>query len=325
QRAIDAVRLAARLMICPPVLVFLKTMLQGAQDDISPLDRLLTLVILRRLALQLQVMSWFEHALQRSFAHARVEDLASFAFSALRPPWPRRLLALSHRSRDLKPALMNLHAWGNFRFSIDAMFAPHWETNVGTVWGLFSAVPGLIRIRSANYDESVWCRREREILDYLCEQDDFLRGRHVIELDETHLPLLDAQIPPAGAETATVIKGGQFPPFTHVFIVYPFDAWECKLLACVAVTRQLFYISRSAVNTAVVCHQLAQGNLPSCPPLTNHPDGWASIAQLFHSFQQEWSEDPNVFPMAIDEQQYTEEDIARDRASAHALINLSDG
>src|SRR5262249_13765267 len=104
QRAIDAVRLAARLMICPPVLVFLKTMLQGAQDDISPLDRLLTLVTLPRLALQLQVMSGFEHALHRPFAHARVEALPSSASSPPRPHCPRRLLALSHRSRDLKPA-----------------------------------------------------------------------------------------------------------------------------------------------------------------------------------------------------------------------------
>jgi hypothetical protein len=32
-----------------------------------------------------------------------------------------------------------------------------------------------------------------------------------------------------------------------------------------------------------------------------------------------------VLPTAIDEQQYTEEDIARDRACARALINLSDG
>ena len=142
-------------------------------------------------------MSWFEHALSHSFAHARVEDLASFAFSALRPHWPRRLLALSHRSQDVKPALMNLRAWGNFRYSIDAMFPPHWETNVGMVWGLFSAVPGLIRIRSSSYDESVWCRREHEIFDYLCDEDDFLRGRHVIELGEADLPLLDAQIPPA--------------------------------------------------------------------------------------------------------------------------------
>jgi hypothetical protein len=133
QRAFDAVRMAARLMICPSILVFLKTMLRGEPDGTVTVDRLLALVILRRLSLQLQAMAWFEHAIQRSFSDLRVEDLASFAFSALRPHWPRRLLALSHRSGDVKPALMNEQLWGNFRFSIDALFPPNWETNVGTV------------------------------------------------------------------------------------------------------------------------------------------------------------------------------------------------
>ena len=114
-------------MICPPVLMFLKAMLRGG-GEIKPLDRLLALAILRRLSLQLQVMAWFEHAMNHSFVDTRVEDLATFAFSALRPHWPRRLLALSHRSRDVKTALMQLQAWGNFRYSIDALFPPHWET-----------------------------------------------------------------------------------------------------------------------------------------------------------------------------------------------------
>src|SRR4029079_4104166 len=120
-----------------------------------------------------------------------------------------RLLALSHRSRDVKAALMQLEAWGNFRFSIDALFPPHWETNVGTVWGLFSAVPGLVRIPSAHYDASEWCRREHEIFDYLCEEDDFLRGRQVIELDAASLPLLDALLPPATAAPG-IMKAGRF-------------------------------------------------------------------------------------------------------------------
>lgn len=325
QRAVEAARMAARMMICPPVLVFLKTMIQGRQEGIGSLERLLGLAILRRLTLQLQVMAWFEQAVHHPFADTRVQDLASFAFSAVRPHWPRRLLALSHRSRDVKRELMQLEAWGNFRYSIDALFPPHWESNVGTVWGLFSAVPGLVRIPSSHYDESEWCRREREIFDYLCDEDDFLRGRRVIELDAAHLPLLDAQVPPAAEDFGPLAKPGQFPPLTSVFIVYPFEAWECRLLACAAVTRMLFLQLRTAADTAFVCHRLAQGDLPGAPPLTNHPDGWAPVAALLRTFAQEWGDGLDTFPMAIDEAHYTADDVARDVASAGTLIDLSDG
>jgi len=320
-----AVQMAARLMICPPVLVFLKTMVQGGRDGITPLDRLMGLAILRRLTLQLQVMAWFEQALDQEFADVRVQDLASFAFSALRPHWPRRLLALSHRSKDVKDALMQLKAWGNFRYSIDALFVPHWESNVGTVWGLFSAVPGLVRIPSPHYEDSEWCRREREIFDYLCEHDDFLRGRQVIEFDAAQLSLLDAEVPPSREDFGPVFKPGRFPPWTEVYIVYPFDAWECRLLACANVVRWIFMLTRNATDTGVVCHLLAQGQLPIAPPLTNHPDGWAPLAALLRTFEQEWSDDPNVFPIQIDDQQYTPEDIARDVVCAQSLVDLSDG
>jgi hypothetical protein len=117
--------------------------------------------------------------------------------------------------------------------------------------------------------------------------------------DATHLPLLDAQIPPAGAETASLVKGGQFPPLTPVFMCTRSLPKECRLLPCVAVTRQLFSMLRSAVDTAVVCHQLAQGNLPSCPPLTNHLDGWASIARLFHSFSRNGARIRTCFPRPL--------------------------
>jgi hypothetical protein len=83
-------------------------------------DHLLATIVFRRWALQLQAMSWVETALQRSWQHLRPEDLTAFAFSALRPHWPSRLLGLSHRSMDVKGALRATPAWGNFRYSIDA-------------------------------------------------------------------------------------------------------------------------------------------------------------------------------------------------------------
>jgi hypothetical protein len=325
ERARAAVRMAARLMICPPVLVFLKTVLSGQREGVTDYDRVMALGILRRLTLQLQAMAWFEHALEHEFADVRVQDLASFAFSAVRPHWPRRLLALSHRSRDVKNALMQLQLWGNFRFCIDALFLPQWETNVGTVWGLFSAVPGLVRIPSPHYEDSEWCRREREIFDYLCEYDDFLRGRHVIELEPTQLTLLDAQVPTGSKPNGSPFTPGNFPPLTTVWTVYPFEDWECRLLACASVTRSIFMMLRNAAETGVVCHLLARGELPTGPPLTNHPDGWAPIMTLFRTFAEEWSDDPNIFPLVIDDEQYKREDLVLDLSVAQSPLDLSDG
>jgi hypothetical protein len=81
----------------------------------------------------------------------------------------------------------------------------------------------------------------------------------------------------------------------------------------------------NATETAVVCHLLAQGRVPDHPPLTNHPDGWAPVMQLLSAFEREWSGDENIFPMAIDEEQYAKEDLERDTALVKNLVDLSDG
>jgi hypothetical protein len=321
-----ATQMAARLMVCPPILVFLKSRLREAATGDVLLEHLLTLVIVRRLVLELQAMSWLELALQNKFRDLRTQDLASFAFGACRPHWPRRLFALSHRSKDIKPTLMKLAAWGNFRYSIDAMFAPHWETNVATVWGLFSAVPGLIRVASEQYDNSEWCRREGELFDYLRDSDDFLHGRYVIEMNEAQLPAIDTAIP-IDSEPTILAKKGNFPPRTYVFIVYPIEAWESKLLASAAAVRFIFLQLRDAGLTAFVCQHLARGNLPppEVPPLTNHPDRWAPIATLFQEFQRDWGNNPAEFPITVDAKLHSEEEIDRDLASSELLIDLSDG
>jgi hypothetical protein len=325
--ALEATRMAAKLMVCPPILVFLKSKLRGTVQDEVTLDHLLALSVLRRLALQLQVMSWLEMALQHSFRHIRVEDLTSFAYSALRPHWPRRLFAVSHRSRDVKPALLSLNTWGNFRCSLDALFAPHWETNVATVWGLFSAVPGLIRVTSEHYEESKWCRRECEIFGYLCEHDDFLEGRRVVEMPDMQLHLLDAMVPPSPAEHR-LVKPGQFPPLTSVFMLFPFEAWECRLLACAAAVRFILLKVRDVELATRLCRHLAQGLLPPSDmiaPLTNHVDGWSPIVALFQAFQREWGDRGDAFPLAPNSGQYSHEEMERDIASAELLTDLSDG
>ena len=127
-------------------------------------------------------MSWLEDALARSWTQVRSQDLACFAFNAVKPDWPRRYIALSHRSMDAKPILQTMKAWISSLFAIDANYAPSWETNTGMVWGLFAATPVLIRIQSPNYAASEWCEREAELIRYLEETCDFMPRRWVFDL-----------------------------------------------------------------------------------------------------------------------------------------------
>jgi hypothetical protein len=44
-------------------------------------------------------------------------------------------------------------------------------------------VPIIVRMRSARYDESIWCARGFELFEYQIRSADFLRGRRVVDLD----------------------------------------------------------------------------------------------------------------------------------------------
>jgi hypothetical protein len=176
----------------------------------------------------------------------------------------------------------------------------------------------------------VWCRRERELFDYLRDSDDFLQGRHIIQLDESQLPLLDSTIAsgsPSIAPSAFLVGTGKFPQASPVFILYPFEAWESKLLAVAAAVRLICLKFRDLELTAFVCSYLAQGILTrkEIPPITNHPNGWAPIALLFQNFQREWGDKPDSFPLAIDAGLRSQQEIDRDLASANSLVDLSDG
>jgi hypothetical protein len=124
----DDLRISSRARLADQVAIELKVLPEPAAllplvaeqlRDREPADRLPEAVGARRRA------SWVDTALQRSWQHLRPEDLTAFAFSALRPRWPSRLLGLSHRSMDVKGVLRATPAWGNFRYSIDATFVPH--------------------------------------------------------------------------------------------------------------------------------------------------------------------------------------------------------
>jgi hypothetical protein len=325
--ALRAVRLAARLMISVPCWLFIQQQFRQITTSITP-DHLLACIVFRRCVLQLAVMSWLETALSRSsWQDIRPQDLMTFAFTALRPYWPRRVYAISHRSQDIKSALSTMRAWNNFRFSIDANFMPHWETNVATVWGLFSAVPALIRVPSQHYENSVWCRREREILEYL-RVDDFLPERYLIEVQEAQLPILDDALPSDTADATNLFTRSRFPHPTPVFRLFPYEPWECRLLACAAAVRFTFLKLRDRDLTEKTCRLLAGGVLlPSgvLPPLTNHPAGWRPIAELFTALHRDWSDEDGRFPIRMPAGEYTAEDFEKEIQLADTIMDLSDG
>jgi hypothetical protein len=324
--ALAAVQLAARVVVSIPVCLFLQQLFREARESVTT-GHLLATVVLRRWILQLQTMAWLEAALTHSWEHLRPQDLITFAFSALRPHWPRRLFGLSHRSLDVKHTLSTTRAWGSFRYSIDATFVPHWETNVATVWGLFSTTPGLIRVPSEHYADSVWCRRERELFEYLRE-DDFLDGRHLIEMPLSALASLDAAIPATDAEDQGVPSGrGQFPRMTTVFTLFPFEPWENRLLACAAAVRILFLRLQDPDLTRIACMRLANGTVPprEFAPLTNHPAGWSSVMELFASFHRDWADSADRFPLAVIADGPAPEDLVRDLDSVGDIVDLGDG
>lgn len=107
----------------------------------------MALAVVRRSLLTLKVMTWLEAALPDTWKVVRPQDLECFAFNALKPEWPRRLLGISHRSADVKAALIKMKVWRSSRCGIDANYVPAWETNTGMMWGLFAAAPAIARSR----------------------------------------------------------------------------------------------------------------------------------------------------------------------------------
>ena len=77
--------------------------------------------------------------------------------------------------------------------------------------GIIQYDPALIRVPSEHYEDSVWCRREREIFEYLRDQQDFLDGRFFIELPQSNLNDLDVVIPTPGGEGSRVFQSGPVP------------------------------------------------------------------------------------------------------------------
>jgi hypothetical protein len=278
---LDAVQMAAKLLRCHALVLGLTSAIASGDGPVKTL----AIAVIRRWVLTLQAMAWLEAALTHAWSDVRPKDLCCFALNATKPDWPRRVLAISHRSQDVKPALRSMHAWRAGRIALDANYIPSWETNTGMVWGLFAATPAIARIRSPTYQESVWCRRELELTDYLRERSDFLTRRWVIDLEARELQRLEAVVqawnPKALDEAPRPLP--EFPPLTEVCSPGPMPAWEVRMLRASGALRVMHAVIPGA--TPDVMNKVAQylrggGEIPGGAP-TNNPDGWRAYGEIF--------------------------------------------
>jgi hypothetical protein len=279
--ALQAVRLAARLLRNPAILIAIAECFSTENSYLQ----LVSLAVVRRCLLTLKAMTWLELALTHEWEFARPQDLCCFAFNAIKPEWPRRLLGISHRSADVKRTLMGMKLWNSSRCAIDANYVPSWETNTGMMWGLFAALPVIARIESPHYRYSIWCRREIEITDYLLENSDFLSSRWLLDVPAAELPSLDTASTawdlqddnPSGITLLT-----SFPPSSTVWSPRAMPEWEVKLLRAAGALRIMNVFLSDPEVTNFLADQLYSGlELPDRGAPTNNPDGWKAYAAIF--------------------------------------------
>jgi hypothetical protein len=321
---LDALRLAARLLRCEALAQGLVGAL-GAEDDYL---RTISLAVLRRWVLTTKVMMWLETALSHPWESVRPEDLACFAFNALKPDWPRRVVAVSHRSADVKSRLISMDVWRAGRCAIDANYVPSWETNTGMMWGLFAATPAIVRVESKTYRDSVWCRRELELSQYLMDHEDFLAERWLLDLDDSELDSLDSVTAAWSKETPEAPDLGplfrEFPPLCQVWTTEPLPSWEAALLRAAAALRVMsVFLGSPQLANHVAADPTPVLQTPTPPP-TNDPGGWAAYVALFDELRSVFGAAQGELPVRLPED-YSAEDVEVDRELSNRIPDLSTG
>jgi hypothetical protein len=327
----QAIQLAARIMRCTPVV-------QGLLDaagSAEPRQSTIALAVMRRWLLSLRVMHWLEGASSGSWRDIRSQDLACFAFSAVKPEWPRRVLAVSHRSVDVKPALRATGMWWWGLCSLDASYVPGWETNSGMIWSLFGACPAILRFESDRYAESVWCRREAELIDYLRDVEDFMAHRWISDVAPADLSSVDdvvagwrglsSESSSPGLEPGGVFR--EFPPLVEVWTPLAMPVWETRLFRASAALRAMnHFLGGDVALTNTWAELLLGGTLPppSIPAPTNNPDGWSAYTTIFRELVDACALDPDEFPIRLPDD-YSTEERQRDVDLFTRLPDLSEG
>ena len=244
----------------------------------DPIEAAVALCTLRRIALTLRVMAWAEDSLRANGALVRPKDILCFAYSAVRPEWPRRTVALSHRSSDVKQRLIETRFWSSPEASLDATFVPKWESNIAMIWGLFAPAPAIVRMTSKTYRDSEWCRRESEMLEHLLERGDFMQ-RVVIDASERDVMRLDDLLVPS-----TDAAVGVFPRRVELLSAPMLSPAESTVLSAAAAVRFIASATggRSASVSAVV-NMLCHGTIPTLDCPTNNADAWHGYVAIFRA------------------------------------------
>jgi len=326
----NAVRMAARMMRRNAVV---QGLIEAARSADSRLP-VIALAVVRRWLLTLRAMHWLEEAADSSWRDIRAQDLSCFAFSALKPEWPRRVLALSHRSVDAKPALQATGLWWSGLCALDASYVPAWETNTGMVWSLFGACPAIVRVASPRYTDSIWCRRESELSQYLHDRSDFMEGRWLIDVPLQDVPALERAfatwrssslgIPPPEQLLGALSR--EFPPMVQVWTPTPLPAWETTMLRAAAALRTINAFTGDAAATNRFAEFLLRGSLPplNLPAPTNNPDGWRAYVTIFQDLVNACRLDPGELPIRLPDD-YTAEASQIDADLGARLPEFSSG
>jgi hypothetical protein len=324
---LPAVQLSARLLRCPYIL---EGILAALDHRLLTYDRMAVCVI-RRWLLTLQILTWLEDALQRTWRWVRPLDLAVFGYSAVKPLWPRPLIALSHRSGDAKRVLKALGMWQSPVAAIDATYVPSWETNVAMIWGLFAASPVLVRVNSPTYQESLWCRREWEMAESLVTNADFLSSRRLIDIkvDElSHINDVVTRLEESrvrGREFVRDIGTPSFPMQSKCLVAHRLVDHQIVFLRAAGAVRIFHAVYRNPHKVNSIVDTLVQGVIPPMGSPTNNDDGWAAYVSMFRALVDAVGADPAVgSPLRLDGG--TDEDKwAKDKALVWALPDFSGG
>jgi len=306
----EALSRAARVLASPFMVRELVCTLQENDEA----GRYIALCVLRRLLLTLRTMAWAELALDNKHKHIRPLDLNCFAFAALKPEWPRRLVALSHRSQDVKPRLTSTSFWRSPLSAVDATYAPQWETNVGMIWSLFAPALVIVRMRSPTYLKSDWCARESEMLSYLRDKSDFM-PRILVDAGPNKIGDLDEFLGNNSSSDVT------FPPEVELLEPPPVSNLNGTTLAAAAAIRALgLMFGQARANAAAML--LLDGKTPPLPCITNNPDGWKPYIGVFTQLRSCMADaEP---PLLLHSEQNAEE-LHWEAENADKFPDLSDG
>jgi hypothetical protein len=336
ERSLAAIRLAARLLRHDGLRMGVRRAVTSADERL----RTLATGVLRRWTLTLEAMAWAEYSLGLPWEAIRPADVACFAFSATKPEWPRRLLAISHRSAEVKPQLRHMGVWKSSRCAIDATYIPSWETNTGMIWGLFAATPAIVRVRTPGYETSIWCRREAEMVRHLLDRADYFSQRLAGDIDHAQLESLDEWETVARGRPRDAVEAvePEFPAFgLTVWSPRPSPSWELAVLRAAGALRTMSAFIWETMGSGAGAHVVrpmvnrildelrTHGDFTVVPAPTNHPGGWRSYAIIFEAVAAlSMSSPSDPFPLRLPDA-YTNEDMVRDSGLTDFIPDLTSG